>query len=123
MEAKIVILLTESTSRVWLGEVFETRKAAPTWHSVDGSQRSQHTNRPHCWETDALQVEWILQHPGKYTEKAEKKVNTTATSYTLSVFLQLIQSGNKKTENVKALLCSQLYLSMFYKLPPLSLGK
>ena len=57
-------------------DVFEDQRSAPTWHSVDGSQWSQHANRPHCRKADALQVEWILQHPGKYIGKKKQKKNT-----------------------------------------------
>lgn len=43
-----------------------------TWHSVDGSQGSQHANRPHGGKADTLQVEGVLQHPaGKKERKME----------------------------------------------------
>lgn len=34
-----------------------------TRHSVDGSQRPQHADRPDGGEADVLQVEGVLQHP------------------------------------------------------------
>lgn len=45
-----------------------------TWHSVDGSQRPQHTNRPHGGKADVLQVEGVLQHPAAHGEKEGKWV-------------------------------------------------
>lgn len=52
--------------------VFTVYRTRLTWHPVNCFERPQH---PHCSdgrEVDVLQVQRVLDHPGKWGKKASK---------------------------------------------------
>lgn len=61
------------SEHTWLLGGWEVGGFELTRHSVDGSQRPQHADRPDGGEADVLQVEGVLQHPAA-TEREEGQV-------------------------------------------------
>jgi len=100
---------------------------ALTWHSVDGSQRSQHADRPHRGETDVLQVERVLQHPATGGERGggegerERERGGVSTATTIHMHCTgpaSSSSGNKNTERNECRIVEPIMYSVYYIPPP-----